>query len=237
MLKGYFAAVTAMDANLGRILNKLDELGIRDDTLVIFTSDNGYSCGHHGFWGKGNGTNPRNMYENSIKVPFIISHPGHIPQGHIQEAMVSAYDFMPTLLAYLDLPCPDDRNIVGTSFLPALRGEEDAGRESVVIYDEYGTVRMVRTRDWKYVRRYPDGPNELWDLVNDPDERQNLIDLPAQVSRIREMQVMLDEWFARYVDPDVDGLKQDVTALGQLRPVLPGWDDGSPAYFHPEADE
>ena len=237
LLKGYFAAVTAMDANLGRILNKLDELGIRDDTLVIFTSDNGYSCGHHGFWGKGNGTNPRNMYENSIKVPFIISHPGHIPQGHIQEAMVSAYDFMPTFLAYLDLPCPDDRNIVGASFLRALRGKEDAGRESVVIYDEYGTVRMVRTRDWKYVRRYPDGPNELWDLVNDPDERQNLIDLPAQVSRIREMQVMLDEWFARYVDPDVDGLKQDVTALGQLRPVLPGWDDGSPAYFHRESDE
>jgi len=234
MLKGYFAAVTAMDANLGRILDRLDELGVHENTLVIFSSDNGYSCGHHGFWGKGNGTDPRNMYENSIRVPFIASHPGRIPQSSVQQAMVSAYDFFPTLLDYLDLPCPDGRNLPGASFLPVLEGKEDAARESVFIYDEYGDTRMIRTRDWKYVRRQPDGPDELWDLVNDPDERHNLIHDPAQVRRIRELSARLDQWFARYVDPEMDGLKQQVNGLGQMRPVGPRWDDGRPAYFHPE---
>lgn len=231
MLKGYFAAVTAMDTNLGRILEKLDSLGIREKTLVVFASDNGHSCGHHGFWGKGNGTEPRNMYENSIRVPFVASHPGRIPAGYVQQAMVSAYDFMPTILSYLGLPCPEGRNIVGRSFLPALLGQTDTSRESVVIYDEYGNTRMIRTVDWKYVHRYPDGPNELWDLNNDPDERNNRIDDATQGARIREMCAMLEEWFARYVDPNVDGLKQDVAGLGQLRPVFPEWEDGSPAFY------
>ena len=65
-LIGYFAAVTAMDAGIGHILETLDELGLAEDTLVVFTSDNGFSCGHHGFWGKGNGTFPLNMYELSL---------------------------------------------------------------------------------------------------------------------------------------------------------------------------
>ena len=85
MLKGYFAAVTAMDRDIGRILDKLEEKGLRENTLVVFTSDNGFSCGHHGFWGKGNGTYPPNMYENSIKVPFVVSHPGRIPAESVQD--------------------------------------------------------------------------------------------------------------------------------------------------------
>jgi choline-sulfatase len=80
-LKGYFAAVTAMDADVGRIIDRVERLGLRENTLIVFTSDNGYSCGHHGFWGKGNGTFPLNMYENSVRVPFIASHPGHLPEG------------------------------------------------------------------------------------------------------------------------------------------------------------
>ena len=74
-----------MDQSVGRLLDRLEQLGLRDRTLVVFLSDNGFSCGHHGFWGKGNGTEPRNMYENSIKVPAIFSHPGRIPQGARRE--------------------------------------------------------------------------------------------------------------------------------------------------------
>lgn len=232
MLKGYFAAVTAMDANVGRLLDRLETRGVRENTLVIFVSDNGFSCGHHGFWGKGNGTEPRNMYENSIKVPFIVSHPGRVPAGRVQEAMISAYDVMPTLLEYLALPVPRERDPVGKDFLPVLLGEKDEAREQVVIYDEYGNTRMVRTEEYKYVRRYPHGPDELWDLVQDPDERHNLIDEPGQGPRIVQMEQMLEGWFARYVDPDVDGLKQEVTGRGQLRPVFPDWQDTGPSYYH-----
>jgi arylsulfatase A-like enzyme len=214
-LKGYFAAVTAMDANVGRLLDRLESLGIRENTLVVFVSDNGFSCGHHGFWGKGNGTSPRNMYENSIKVPAIISHPGHIPENRVEHALLSAYDYMPTLLEYLDLPIPKDRNLPGTSFLPLLKGEPAAGHECVVIYDEYGPVRMVRTKEYKYVYRHAHGPHELYNLVDDPDERRNLVDEPDQQERIAELKAMMDKWFARYVDPVRDGLRQDGALHGQ----------------------
>ena len=216
MLKGYFAAVTAMDADVGRILDKLDELEISDRTLVIFTSDNGFSCGHHGFWGKGNGTWPLNMYENSIKVPFVASHPGVIPEGAVESALVSACDFMPTLLEYLGLPLPEGGNLPGGSFNGLLRRNGGSGRESVVIYDEYGSTRMIRTQDWKYVHRYPDGPHELYDLVNDPDERRNLIDEPEQAARIIEMKGRLEEWFDAYAVPEMDGRGRGVQGGGQL---------------------
>ena len=208
MLKGYFAAVTAMDLGLGRILDKLEELDLRENTLVVFASDNGFSCGHHGFWGKGNGTRPRNMYENSIRVPFLISHPGCIPAGHAEDALVSAYDFLPTLLDYLGLPIPTEQNLPGHSVASLWRGDPMEARDSVVVYDEYGPVRMIRTREWKYVHRHPDGPNELYGLVHDPDERRNLIDDPAHAPRIRSLRADLEAWFARYVIPEKDGLKE-----------------------------
>ncbi len=218
-LQGYFAAVTAMDAGVGRIIDALEAKGLRESTLLIFLSDNGFSCGHHGFWGKGNGTRPRNMYENSIRVPAIFSHPGRIPGARVEGAMVSAYDFMPTLLDYLDVPLPGDRNLAGTSFAPALRGREIEGRDRVVVFDEYGPVRMIRTRDFKYVHRHPDGPHQLFDLRNDPDERHNLASDPEQQARIRELKAMLDDWFARYVMPARDGSGQDPFQSGQLKRV------------------
>ena len=230
MLKGYFAAVTAMDANVGRLLDRLGALGIREQTLVVFMSDNGFSCGHHGFWGKGNGTEPRNMYENSIRVPFVASQPGRIPSGYVQRAMVSAYDFMPTLLDYLGLPTPEGAGIVGQSFLRSLLGQSDTSREHVVIYDEYGNTRMVRTLRFKYVHRYPDGPHELWDLERDPDERDNRIADPNQRERIAELWGRLESWFEQHVNPEVDGAGLPVNGLGQLRPVFPEYQDGSPAF-------
>jgi arylsulfatase A-like enzyme len=216
ILKGYFAAVTAMDADVGRILDKLDELNIREDTIVIFTSDNGFSCGQHGFWGKGNGTSPLNMYENSIKVPFVASHPGTIPEGTVQRALMSAYDFMPTLLDYLGLPLPEGGNLPGQSFSGLLRQNGEATRESVVVHDEYGPTRMIRTRDWKYVHRYPDGPNELYDLRNDPDERRSLVAEPSEAARVVEMREQLEEWFRTYVVPEMDGRDRPVSGSGQL---------------------
>jgi arylsulfatase A-like enzyme len=209
MLKGYFAAVTAMDTNIGRIIDALEAKGLRENTLVVFLSDNGFSCGHHGFWGKGNGTLPRNMYENSIKVPAVFSQPGAMPQNEATDAMVSAYDFMPTLLDYLGLPVPTDCNLPGGSFAPLLRGGTVDASEPIVIYDEYGPVRMIRTAEWKYVYRHAHGPDELFDLRNDPDERENLAKEPAHEKQMRELKAAMDEWFARYVIPSRDGLREE----------------------------
>ncbi len=230
MLKGYFAAVTAMDLDVGRILDKLETKNIREDTLVVFTSDNGFSCGHHGFWGKGNGTYPINMYDNSVLVPFVASHPGSIPQGSTTDAMISAIDFMPTLLDYVGLEIPDDLDLPGRSFAPNLTGEREGLRDAVVIYDEYGPTRMARTREWKYVHRYGEGPNELFDLVNDPDERENRVNDGSLASRIDELRGVLEDWYSTVSTAEKNGRELPVTGGGQLRPVGGAWENGSDSF-------
>jgi choline-sulfatase len=242
-LQGYFAAVTAMDLNVGRILARLEQHGLREDTLVLFTSDNGFSCGHHGFWGKGNGTFPLNMYERSVTVPTLISRPGHVPSGIVSDALLSHLDVFPTLLEYCGLDVPDAASLPGRSFAPLLHGAGPAGAEYVVagtstgtgdtgeapIHDEYGPVRMVRTRDWKYVHRYPYGPHELYHLRNDPDERANLIDDASGAAVRRELKAELDSWFQRHVDPARDGVREPVTGKGQLALAGPAG-QGAPAF-------
>lgn len=223
LLSGYFAAITGLDGGVGQILTKLDEMGVRENTLVIFSSDNGMNMGHHGIWGKGNGTFPQNMYDTSVKVPTLVSRPGHVPEGVVCDHLLSHYDIMPTLLDYLGFENPGAEQLPGQSFAPLLRGYDVAERENVVVFDEYGPVRMIRSREWKYVHRYPYGPHELYDLVNDPYEARNLIDDPQRRERAEEMEAQLEAWFVRYVDPDLDGTKEPVTGRGQLdRAGVPG---------------
>ncbi|MFB6219537.1 MAG: sulfatase [Halobacteriaceae archaeon] len=232
-LKGYFAAVTAMDRNLGRVLDRLEAMGVREDTLVVFTSDNGFSCGHHGFWGKGNGTFPLNMYENSVRVPFVASHPGRIPEGAATDAMVAAHDFAPTLLDYLGLPGLAG-DLPGESHRPVLTGDADDARERVVVHSEYGNARMLRTREWKYVHRHPTGPHELYHLADDPGERENLVGDPEHGERVREMRADLAAWFHEYADPARDGARFPVTGMGQRTRI----DDDHPGetVFYPRDD-
>ncbi|GIP34865.1 sulfatase-like hydrolase/transferase [Paenibacillus sp. J2TS4] len=229
-LKGYFAAVTEMDRNIGRILDKLEDKGLRETTLICFLSDNGFNCGHHGIWGKGNGTFPQNMYDTSVKVPAIFSHPGRIPQGQISDALVSGYDFMPTLLEYAGMTNSEADRLPGTSFLPHLLGAKDGAREPVVVFDEYGPVRMIRTREWKYIHRYPYGPHELYNLVKDPEERHNRIDSEEAEEQRIALKGQLEQWFVRYADPSLDGTREPVSGLGQLDLAGPAG-GGRKAYF------
>jgi choline-sulfatase len=226
-LKGYFAAVTGLDIGVGRILDVLSELGLRERTLVVFMSDNGFSCGHHGFWGKGNGTIPLNMYENSVKVPCIFSQPTRLPAGRVSDALVSQYDFVHTLLEYLHLPPLAEANLPGRSFVPALLGVSDQHQDQVVICDEYGPVRMYRTAEWKYVHRYPDGPHELYDMKKDPDERRNLVADKSRRALVRSLRQGLTSWFERYVRPEMDGSLLPVDGSGQQTPIGPGRDSAS----------
>lgn len=220
LLTGYYAAITGADRSLGQILNWLNEHHLRENTLIIFSGDNGMNLGHHGIWGKGNGTFPANMYEESVKVPFIISQPGVVPQGLTSEALLSHYDFMPTLLDFLDLPQTEAGLLPGKSYAALLQGKSLEPTESeqspVFIFDEYGPTRMVRTRRWKYVHRYPYGPHELYDLQEDPEEEHDLSSVPENGNILLEMQHSLAEWFTRYADPRLDGSREAVTGKGQL---------------------
>jgi arylsulfatase A-like enzyme len=215
-LKGYFAAVTAMDANIGRVIDALKRLDIFEDTLIIFLSDNGFNCGHHGFWGKGNGTFPMNMYDTSIRVPAIFCYKGKIKKGIESDNLLSGYDFMPTLIEYLDMENRYKEKLPGKSFAGLLEGKNIDERKHVVVFDEYGPVRMIRTKEWKYVHRYPYGPSELYDLSDDPDEGNNLIDVPVFAEKVSEMKSMMEEWFIKYTDPRIDGTKEAVKGDGQV---------------------
>lgn len=228
-LKGYFASVTAMDAGVGRIVEQIDALGLRENTLIIFMSDNGFNCGHHGIWGKGNVTVPLNMYDTSVKVPAIMNHLGRLPSGRVCEELLSGYDFMPTLLDYVGLENPYADQFPGRSFLPLLSETPAENHAFVVVYDEYGSTRMIRTQEWKYVHRYPYGPHELYDLVHDPGEKINLLadqrtfafsDEVVQ-SRVVALKADLEDWFYRFVDPAKDGVREPVTGRGQLGLVGP----------------
>jgi choline-sulfatase len=214
-LSGYFAAITAMDSNTGRLLDWLEANDLRTDTLVCFMSDNGMNMGHHGVYGKGNATLPLNMFEESVKVPFLVSRPGRVRAAAVVSGLLSQYDVMPTLLDYVGVENPDAGDLPGRSFARTLRGEDETGQECVFVFDEYGPVRMVRTREWKYVHRYPDGPHELYHLSDDPGERTNLIGDSAHGKRAAELRARLEEWFARYSDPARDGREQLVTGSGQ----------------------
>lgn len=218
-LKGYFAAVTAMDSAIGRILDRLEQLGLQERTLVVFTSDNGFSCGQHGFWGKGNGTFPMNMYESSVKVPMLVRHPGVIPAGRRTDALMSQYDIFPTLLEHLGLAEIGNYNGPGRSHRDVWLGQSEEGREDVVVYDEYGPVRMIRTRQWKYIHRYPYGVHELYDLERDPGERRNRIDDQSCRAVVGELRARLSRWFERFADPLRDGSRLPVSGSGQLRRI------------------
>lgn len=227
-LIGYFAATTAMDAGIARVLRELDKLELTQCTLVIFMSDNGMNCGQHGIWGKGNGTRPQNMYDTSVKVPCLIAQPGRIAPG-VSDALLSGYDLFPTLLAYLGLADSPARPRPGRSFSALLGGRALRRDDAVVVYDEYGPVRMVRTREWKYVHRYPDGPHELYDLSNDAGERRNVADDATYRATVAMLRARLAEWFACYVDPALDGADKRVTGCGQLG-LTPAEGDGSDVF-------
>ncbi len=216
MLQGYFAAVTAMDACVGRIVAHLDELKIREDTFIVFVSDNGFNFGHHGVWGKGNGTFPFNMYENSVKVPGIFNQPGTVESGRVFEGLYSSYDVMPTLMDHAGLPLPAGVKLPGRSFRATLRGDAEESRDRVVVFDEFGGTRMIRTPRWKYIHRYDIGPNQLFDMVNDPDERTDLATDPDYAGRITSMRGLLEDWFDAHTVSDRDGRKFGVTGFGQI---------------------
>jgi len=217
-LSGYFTAITEMDRNIGRVIRWLEDNNLREDTLVVFMSDNGMSMGHHGLFGKGNASFPLNMFDHAVKVPCIFSHPGRIPGGRVEASLLSQYDFMPTLLDYLGIGGQNGEILPGRSFLPVLENESGAeGKEFVVVFDEYGPVRMARTKEWKYIHRYPYGPHELYDIKNDPLETENLAGAEGFQGIENDMRGLLRDWFSRYADPDVDGVYEAVTGFGQIR--------------------
>lgn len=224
LLRGYYAAITGMDRGIGKILEH-----VRENTLIIFLADNGMNMGHHGIWGKGNGTYPPNFFDTSVKVPLIVNWKGHLPEGQVVQTMHSEYDFFPTFEDLLNRKVEEGKEYrPGKSMLPALQGEVK-GEDYAIAFDEYGANRMIRTDTEKLVVRYPMGPDEYYDLVDDPEEYYNRIKYPEYADRIAALRTKLTNWFVQYADPKLDGSREAVTGMGQLHRGGV-YSDGTPTY-------
>jgi uncharacterized sulfatase len=211
----YYACVHAIDRNVARILRRLDDLKLADETVVIFTSDHGYNIGHHGIHTKGNGfwcTTDRdgvrpNMWDTSLRIPFIIRWPGVVQPATVFDQPTTNEDLFPTLLALAGVERPKDWKGHGHDLTPLLRGKPYAKRDALFgQYDISNTasekMRMVRSKDWKLVRHYTvDNRDELFDLARDPGELNNLYANEAYQARRDELQSMLDAWMKSISDP------------------------------------
>lgn len=201
----YYAAVSEIDRNVGRILEKLRQNGQLDNTLVIYVSDHGCALGHHGFWGKGNSTRPLNMHETSLRVPLLMRWPEKIaPQTTIEQG-VDHYDTFQFICGAAGADLPPERAYPGTDFAALLSNPNAAWDE--VHFGEYGDLRMIRTPHYKLVRRYSNGPDDLFDLMADPMETRNLAELPAYHETRLALLQRLEEWYADYENPSKSGLR------------------------------
>lgn len=222
----YYAAVTDIDRGVARILDTLREQGRLDNTLVIYTSDHGLTLGHHGFWGKGNSTRPLNMYETSLRVPLLLRWPGVVADGQVVAACVDHYDTFQTIRDWVGLDQAHDdraRDYPGRSYRIFAQGGAIPGWDDTR-WGEYGDLRMIRAPRFKLVRRYPAGPNDLFDLESDPGETNNLAGRADYAAIEAELSWRLADWYARHEDPAASGLR--VKQLRQHNARSEAWRDG-----------
>lgn len=212
-LAQYYAAVTMIDEQVGRILDALDSKGQLDNTLVLYVADHGHMNGQHGLHSKGNATIPQNFLEESIRIPCLVRWPGHVRDGVVCDAFVDHLDLHATLLEAAGIDphtLPDAQRRPGRSILPHLAGAPPR-EDRAIQFADYGNARMARSRTHKLIRRWP-GPNghfpdELYDLRQDPAETRNVIADPAQAAARDTLAQAMDTHFARFEDPERSGLR------------------------------
>jgi arylsulfatase A-like enzyme len=182
-LHDYYAVITGLDADIGRLLETLKTLGEYDDTIIIFSSDHGLAIGSHGLMGK------QSLYEHSMKSPLIFAGPG-IPKGQ-SDALVYLLDIYPTVCELAGTTTPD--GLDGRSLAPIIQGKAAGVRDS--LFTSYREVmRAVRDERWKLIRYPHINKTQLFDLQSDPDERTNLADRSQQASRVRELLALIENW-------------------------------------------
>jgi arylsulfatase A-like enzyme len=189
----YYAMIEQVDDNMGRLLRVLDETGQRENTIVIFMSDHGELLGDHGMYLKG-----PHMYDCSIRVPLIISWPGHFKAGLKSDALVELVDVVPTLLESTNMPVPV--RVQGKSLYDICAGKADPHQHKDYVYSEYYIgqpfhealedepfLTTVRTRTSKLTSYAGMKLGELYDLEADPGEHNNLWDSPDHADLKMEM--------------------------------------------------
>lgn len=201
-MQDYLACVQSIDDNMGRLLDWLDANGLTENTMVIYTSDQGFFLGDHGMYDK------RFMYEESLKMPFIVRWPAVVKPGSVQKAMALNVDFAPTFMEAAGLSVPADMQ--GRSLVPLLRGEPPADWRTSMYYRYYHdpghhNTRAhygVRTMTHKLIYYWRKEQWELFDLTKDPEELRNIYSDPAQGETVGKLKAELDRLKKEVKDED-----------------------------------
>lgn len=191
-VRNYCEALVALDQQIGRVLNKLDEMGIADNTIVVYAGDNGY------YWGEHRLVDKRWPYEEAMRIPFIVRNPMMINDpGRTADQMIANIDLAPSLLEMVGLSVPD--NIDGESFAPILQSASTPGRKAW-LYEYFKEfpynvppLNAVRTETHMYVEYEGRRKPELFDIINDPREKNNLMGTPEGEKLLPELKRMLEE--------------------------------------------
>ncbi|MGI9429778.1 MAG: sulfatase [Bythopirellula sp.] len=195
----YAGMMETLDDAVGLVLEKLDQLGLAENTVVIFTSDNGGVASGDAFatanlplrGGKGR------QWEGGIREPYYIRAPGITETAAVSDVPVTGTDFYPTILELAGAPLRAEQHVDGVSLVPLLQGQSIADRDLYWHYPHYGNQggepsAIIRSRNWKLIHYYEDGRNELYDITVDIGEREDLIESYPEVAR--ELSTRLDTW-------------------------------------------
>lgn len=221
----YYASVSEIDEQLGRVLDLLDQRSALENTLVVYTADHGLNVGHHGLFGKGNATRPLNMLEESIRIPMVFGGWSGLFGHQVREEFVDHADLFQTLAAAAgavageSAPQADGppRAYPGRSFLPMLTEARAMSDWKEIQTGEYGDLRMARSASLKLIRRHGRGADQLFDLERDPRETRNVIEEPGYAPRLRRLDEALEAYYAPMAGSPKSGLR--VAELRSHNPV------------------
>ena len=226
-MQDYLGSIAAVDEGVGDVLDYLDESGLADNTIVIYTSDQGFYLGEHGWFDK------RFIYNESFKTPLLVRWPDVIKPNSINTQMVQNLDFAQTILDAAGIDVPNDMQ--GESLVPLFRGDTENFRDAVYYhYYEYPGFHMVKrhygivTEDYKLAHFYFDVDEwELYDRKNDPHEINNVYNDPAYASIVNDLKNDLEDLRVKYKDsPELD---QQFIDMYEEKGLL----DGRPPFFGP----
>jgi len=202
-MQDYLGCIASVDENVGRLLDFLDERGLAENTIVVYTSDQGFYLGEHGWFDK------RFIYNESFKTPLLVRWPEKVKPGSTSDEMVQNLDFAQTFLDAAGLEIPEDMQ--GESLLPLLEGNTDAWNRDAVYYHyyEYPGFHMVKrhygivTKEYKLAHFYDDIDTwELYDRKNDPLELKNEYNNPAYKEVVDSLKAKLQELRLKYKDSE-----------------------------------
>jgi arylsulfatase A-like enzyme len=192
LLKGYSRQIANLDENIGRLVDYIDQKGLSNNTIIVYTSDNGWFLGQHGLFNK------MWMYEESLRVPLIIRYPGHIPKNKTSHQLISSLDYAPTLLAYAQTSIPSSMR--GFSIKPILEGDKPQNWRTSFFYhyyDQFGVpeIEGLRTEQFKLIHHKSANKSEweFYDLKKDPQEMNNQINNPKLEHIITDLKNKLIE--------------------------------------------